>query len=213
VSPEACTVIISAADRLPQIKSRVGAIEGESLDFTDADALAALETIVKRRPQLIVLERLFAATPRGAAFINRIKSDKKLAASEMKVFAHDSDFTRVIPRSVEPSPQSIDQRGTRRAARFKMAPNTMATVEGKNSTVIDLSTIGAQVVSPCAMKPNQTVTVTLTDPDGSLRFNANVAWTSFEIRPHSAPRYRAGVEFVDADPVDVDAFIGRHKAA
>src|SRR5262249_5362389 len=132
VSSESCTVFIAAADRLPQIKSRIGAINGESLDFTDADALAALETIIKRRPQLIVVERRFAATPRGAAFINRIKSDRKLAASEMKVYAHDSDFTRIIPRSIAPSGQSIDQRGTRRAPRFRMAPNTMATVEGKN---------------------------------------------------------------------------------
>jgi hypothetical protein len=213
VSSESCTVIIAAADRLPQIKSRVGAVNGESLDFTDADALTALETIVKRKPQLVALERLFAATPRGAALISRIKADKKLAKSEIKVYAHDSDFTRVVPRPVEPLPQSIDQRGTRRAPRFRMSINTMAVVEGTNAVLIDLSTIGAQLVSPGVLKPNQTLTMVLTDKDGTIRFNAKTAWTSFEIPPNSGPRYRAGVEFVDADPVDVDAFIGRHKAA
>ncbi|HZR25991.1 MAG TPA: PilZ domain-containing protein [Vicinamibacterales bacterium] len=206
-------MIIASADRLQQIKGRVGPVDGETLDFTDVDALTALETIIKRRPQLVALERLFAATPRGAALINRIKVDKKLTKSEIKVFAHDSDFTRVIPRPSEPLPQSIDHRGTRRAPRFKMTASATAVVEGKTSMIIDLSTIGAQVVSPGAIKPNQTVSMQLLDKGANVRFSAKVAWTSFEIPPNSGPRYRAGVEFVDADPVDVDGFIERHRIA
>ena len=206
-----CTVIIAAAERLPLIKDRVGPLDGEVLEFTDADALSALETIIKRRPRLVALERLFAATPRGAALINRVKADKKLAHSEIKVFAHDSDVTRVIPRAPSQPAQPLDQRGTRRAPRFKMAANTAASVDGKNATVIDLSTIGAQVVSPGSLKPNQPVVIVLMDKQGWIRFNGSVAWTSFEIPPNSGPRYRAGVEFVDAKPEEVAAFCERHK--
>jgi PilZ domain-containing protein len=213
LSTDACTVIIAAADRLSQIKDRVGAVNGEVLDFTDADALTALETIIKRRPQLVALERLFAATPRGTALINRIKADKKLAKSEIKVYAHDSDVTRVVPRATAQPGQALDQRGTRRAPRFKMVASTAASVDGKNAVVIDLSTIGAQVVSPAMLKPNQTVVIVLMDKQGWIRFNGTVVWTSFEIPPNSGPRYRAGVEFVDADPVDVDAFCQRHKVS
>jgi PilZ domain-containing protein len=211
VSSESCTVIIASADRLSQVKDRIGAVNGDVLDFTDGDVLTALETIIKRRPQLVALERTFAATPRGTALINRIKSDKKLAKSEIKVYAHDSDVTRVVPRAPDQAAQRLDQRGTRRAPRFKMAANTAASVDGKNAIVIDLSTIGAQVMSPAMLKPNQTVVIVLMDKHGWIRFNASVAWTSFEIPPNSGPRYRAGVAFVDADPVDVDAFCQRHK--
>ena len=33
----------------------------------------------------------------------------------------------------------------------------------------------------------------------TMRFNAIVAWASFEIPPKIGPRYRAGIEFIDAD--------------
>ncbi len=210
---EACIVAIAGADRLPQLKDRIGAVNGELITFTDGDWLPALETIVKRQPRMIALERLFAASPRGAALINRIKIDKKLKASEIRVFAHDSDIVRVVPRPDAALAQAIDQRGTRRAPRVKMNEKATAVVEGKTAMLVDLSVIGAQVVSPAVLKPNQPVTIALVDKDADIRFMGKVAWTSFEIPPNSGPRYRAGIEFVDADPVDVDAFAERHKVA
>ena len=211
MSSELCTVIIAAAERLPQVKHRAGALDGEALDFTDADALNALAMIIRRRPQLVVLERGFAATPRGAALINRVRADPKLAHAEIKVVAHDSDSSRVVPRSASRPSQALDQRGTRRAPRFRMAANTAATVDGKTAVVIDLSTIGAQIMSPAGLRPAQTVAITLLDRDGSVPLNGRVAWTSYEIPSTSGPRYRAGVEFTDAVAADVDAFCDRHR--
>ncbi len=204
---------IAGADRLSQLKERIGPVDGELLAFTDRDALTALEAIVKRKPKMVAIERLFAASPRGAALINRIKTDKKLTGSEIKVFAHDSDVVRVVPRLESTAGQALDQRGTRRAARVRMAPKATAIVDGKTAMLVDLSVIGAQVVTPGVLKPNQEVSVALVDKSANLRFNAKVAWTSFEIPPNSGPRYRAGIEFVDADPADVDAFCDRNKAA
>jgi hypothetical protein len=85
-------------------------------------------------------------------------------------------------------------------------------IDGNTAAVIDLSTIGAQVVSPTILKPNQRVRVSLGDDNGSVRFNAAVAWASFEIPPKSGPRYRAGLEFVDAEASAVDAICARHKS-
>src|SRR5262249_19147208 len=104
-----------------------------------------------------------------------------------------------------------DQRGTRRAPRFKMKEKTMVVVDGANAVLIDLSTIGAQLVSPAKLSPNQRVRVVLKDEGGIVDFNANVAWMSFEIQPNSGPRYRAGLEFVDAAPAAVESFCGRQK--
>jgi len=209
---EPCTVLIGAADLLPGLRERAGEINGEVLTFADADALRALETITKRRPAVVALERLFAVTPRGAALINRIKADPALRQSEIRVLAHDSDYQRIVPRQPPPTAPALDQRGTRRAPRFKMAPNVTAHVDGKLAMVIDLSTVGGQVVCPVKLKPNQNIAVTLPEPGSHIRFTAAVVWTSFEIPPNSGPRYRAGLDFQDADAEAVGAFCVRNKA-
>jgi hypothetical protein len=202
---------VAASDLLPGLKERAGAIDGELLAFTDVDAVSALQTIVTRRPQLVTLERMFAVTPRGAALINRIKADPMLRQAEIRVVEHNSDYCRVVPRAAPPGAPALDQRGTRRAPRFKMAERTIVVLDGKSGTVIDLSTVGAQVVSPAGMKPNQRIALALTDETGAVRCSASVAWTSFEMSAAGAPRYRGGLNFEDADPAAVDAFLGRHK--
>jgi len=216
-------VLIGGGEYLPALKERTRE-PGELLAFTDADALRALEAVLTRRPRVVALERLFAATPRGAALINRIKADPTLIDTEIRIISHDSDHMRVSARlrppdaepivlEEEPSdPQTLDQRGTRRAPRFKVAGTFGALLDGNAASVIDISTIGAQVVSSVVLKPNQVVKMALSDDHDSLRFNAAVAWASFEIPPNSGPRYRAGMKFIDADQGVVGGFCQRHKS-
>jgi hypothetical protein len=52
----------------------------------------------------------------------------------------------------------------------------------------------------------------ISDDHDSLRFNAAVAWASFEIPPNSGPRYRAGIKFMDADRGALGGFCRRHKS-
>jgi PilZ domain len=205
-----CTVLIAAAALLPALRERAGATNGEVLTFTEVDALPALETITKRQPGIVAFERTFAVTPRGAAMISRIKADPALRQSEIRVLAHDSDYQRVVPRMPAGARPALDHRGTRRAPRFKMAPNVTAQVGGKTALLVDLSVVGAQVVSPAALKPNQQVSVAL--HNGAASFTASVVWTSFEIPPNSGPRYRAGLDFPHADAELVGSFCERHKA-
>jgi len=208
---DSCTVLIAAIDLLPGLRERAGTANGEVLAFSDAEALRALEAITKRKPRVVALERLFAVTPRGAALISRIKADPSLRESEIRVLEHNSDYSRVIPRTAVPAPPALDQRGTRRSARVKIAPKVMMTIEGKSATLIDLSAVGAQVVSPSGLKPNQQVSLVLMDNVGNLKFTAIVVWTSFEIPPDGGARYRAGLDFADADGDAVGAFGQRHK--
>ena len=208
-------VIVAASELLAGLKARAGDAAGdgagELLAFTDAEALTALHTLVKRRPQVIALERMFAVTPRGAALINRIKADPSLRAAEIRVMSHNSDYTRVVPRAAPPAAPALDQRGTRRAPRFKMSDGTVIRLDGKSGTVIDLSSVGAQIVSPVNLKPNQRIGVALIDEKTQVTFSASVAWTSFEMSASGAPRYRAGINFENADPAAVDVFCSRHK--
>ena len=229
-TPVSCTVLIGPSDRLPAL-AKLTKESGELLTFTDAEALRALEVISRRKPQVVALERLFAATPRGAALINRIKADPKLEESEIRIISHDGDHSRVSSRQKPPAsppaadkiatvtlappstPQPLDHRGTRRAPRFRMSGAFGALLDGNAATIIDLSTVGAQVVSSVVLKPNQVVRMAISDDHDHLRFNASVAWASYEISPNSGPRYRAGMKFIDADEGSVGGFCQRHKAS
>ncbi len=209
---DACTVVIATADVLAAAQQRLAALGGEVLGFNEGEAIAALEAVFRRKPAVVAFERRFAITPRGAALINRIKADPKLLKIEVRVVAHDSDYSRVSPRQKTEAQKALDQRGTRRAPRFKMKETTPIAIDTHAGRIIDLSTIGAQVVCPAALKPQQELKITLTASGGNVKFAARVAWASFEIPPNSGPRYRAGIEFVDADASAVEAFIQGHKA-
>jgi hypothetical protein len=220
-------VLIGAADVLPALKERAETASGEVLTFTDADALRALEVITKRKPAVVAVERVFAGTPRGAALINRIKSDPSLLGSEIRVVSHDEDAwagprrssdaargngtTSVASVHTTAPVQPLDQRGTRRSPRFLMSGEMEVLVDGNQAVLVNLSTHGAQLVSATVLKPGQRVRMALFDAQGTVRFNASVAWASFEIPPDSIPRYRAGIEFIDASPAAVDAYCTRHK--
>ena len=224
-------MLIASADLLPALKERTSSNHSELLAFSDTEALRALATITSRKPAIVALERVFAGTPRGAALINRIKADPALKQSEIVVIATDSDFSKFKPRvtpgghggggaastaaavAAAPAPeQPLDQRGTRRAPRFRVNGHIDVLVDGTPASLIDISMVGAQVVSSVALKPNQRLRVALTDEGGDARFRAAVAWASFEISS-KGPRYRAGIEFLDANPKALDAYIARHKAS
>jgi hypothetical protein len=206
-------VVIGAPDFLPALSERVAALNGhgELLTFSDNEPLRALDTISKRRPKLIALERLFAVTPRGVALINRIKADPALRDSEIRVLEHNSDYSRIVPRPAAVLPPAIDQRGTRRAPRVRIADRVTLIVDAKIATLIDLSTVGAQVVLSAGLKPNQQTEVAFNDGVTRFKCMATVVWMAFEMTD-AGSRYRAGLDFVDADAAAIDAFAQRHKA-
>lgn len=214
-----CTVLIGSAELLPQLKDRTGGDPGELLQFTDVDALRALEAITERRPAVVAIEKEFAATPRGSALINRIKADPSLVNSEIRIVSPTADPVKVSkgkpPEAAAGTAPAapLDQRGTRRSPRFRIAGQVEVLVDGNLALLVDLSAIGAQVLSPTVLKPNQRVRMSLSDEHSSVRFNATVAWASFEIPKNTNPRYRAGIEFIDADKSAVNAYLARHKQA
>jgi PilZ domain-containing protein len=198
-----CTVLIAAAALMPTLKERTAADGHELLAFVDSDALRALQVITARRPAIVALDRAFAASPRGAAFINRIKADPSLVDSEIRVVSIGgiSDAPTEIA-------QSLDEHGTRGTPRVTIAKGVEVLIDGNASVLVDLSIDGAQVLSANVLKPNQRVRITLADGHGSIRINGTVAWATFEI----PPRYRAGVIFRGGDSAAIHAYALRHKA-
>ena len=208
------TVLVAAPEYLPALQEQGDF--GDALAFSDADALKALEAITRDRPKVIALEKLFAATSRGAALIKRIKADPKLRKCEIRVVSLEGDseeFPQPDPaiRGAETEAAvKLDQRGTRRASRVKIVDGVEVLIDGSPAMLIDLSVVGAQVVSPTILRPNQRVRMILPDEERPIRCVAGVAWAAFEM-PKSGPRYRAGIEFFDAESGNLDRFIEQNK--
>jgi hypothetical protein len=214
-------VLIAATALMPALKERTAADGHELLAFADSDALRALEAIITRRPAIVAIDRAFAASPRGAALINRIKADPSLIHSMIRVVSPDSSQTSAVSPEVDDMPtiggisdapteiaQSLDEHGTRGTPRVTMAKGVEVLVDGNASVLVDLSVGGAQILSATVLKPNQRVRLTLADRQGSIRISGTVAWATFEI----PPRYRAGVIFVGGDSAAIEAYVLRHKA-
>jgi len=227
-------VLIAAPDLLPALKARLAEESRELLAFTDVEALRALEVITTRRPQLVLLERKFGSSPRGTALINRIKADPSLVDATIRIVGPDGQEvaldppapaarkaketgTKAVASSTPAAAQApgipaLDYRGTRRAPRFRLAGPRDVLIDGSRGTLIDLSTLGAQLVTSIVLKPNQKVRVSLADEDRPIRCSATVIWASFEIPKGSTPQYRAGLDFIEPDLGALDAFIRRHGA-
>ena len=228
-------VVIAATNLMPSLRERL-ASEGELLTFADTEPIQALQAILEQRPPLIVLERLFAATPRGAALINRIKTDPHLGNAEVRVMSHTGDYMRQVakPTLVEAvasavavaapgasaaggaplvaEPPRLDWHGTRRAPRHRVRQGLEIQVDGNPANVVDLSAVGAQIVSSTILRPNQKVRVSIPNDEFVMRFRGSIAWAKFELPKAAAPpRYRAGVEFTDADADAVEQFCQRNR--
>ena len=213
-------VLVADARALPALEQRFSA-DGPLLSFSEADAVAALQAVLTRRPELVVLERVFATTPRGTALISRIKADPSLELVEIRVVSHDLSYSRTVrraragrsplpARAPEAAPK-LDPTGTRRAPRYRMREGLEAKVDGTAVALLDLSILGAQVRSTTVLRPNQRVQIACADAAGSVACRAVIAWASFERPAKGAePCYRAGLQFLDASAEAVDAFRKRN---
>lgn len=205
-------IAIAARQYLTALCDRLG--EAEVLPFPDTEVLDALEAISTRRPTRVVLDRLFAATSRGTALVNRIRADPALARVSIDVMGHDSESERATAAPVTGgAAQGVaDRRGTRRVERWPMREGLDIIVDGHAARLVDLSALGAQVTSTLVLKPNQRVRVSLVDESGSQRLSATIVWATFELprAGQGTPHYRAGLEFSQPDAPAVEAFAQRH---
>lgn len=233
------SVVVAASNLMPALRDRL-ADEGDLLTFADTEPIQALQAILEHRPRLIVLERLFAATPRGAALINRIKTDPQLGRSEVRVMSHTGDYTRQVARpaggdapgqadvvtrggdasaaasaasvATADAARPLDWHGTRRAPRHRIRTGVEIQLDGNPASLVDLSVVGAQVLSATILRPNQRVRVGVPTDEFVMRFRGTIAWAKFELpRPAEPPRYRAGIEFADADAAAMEDFCARNR--
>jgi hypothetical protein len=217
VSPR--IILIGPPDSLPSLQERLDP-SAEVQTFTDSEALEALDHIIRTRPALVAMHDEFADSSRGQALINRIKDDVALTGVEVRVMAKDAAQNRVAVKrgshggaavavAEKPKPP-LDQKGTRRAARVPIKEGVDVAVDGNAAALVDLSSVGAQVVSPTVLKPNQRVRVTM--ENGKVKCAGAVVWAAFEMPKGLPTRYRAGIDWgVTPEAPKVETFAKKNK--
>ncbi len=214
-------VLIVAAAEVPALRARPG-FEHDILVFADVDALQALDAIVRRRPLLVILDREFVGTPRGAELIARVRADPDLSHAQIRVLADVRAYADLVARQLKADlppaaavpgellPAEFD--GTRRARRVRIKAKVEAQVDSMLGELVDLSPTGAQVEGLKAVRPFQHVKVLIRDKLGFVRCRADVVWVTFDPTSETRGRgYRAGLAFTDAVPDLVEAFCSRHR--
>ena len=209
------TVLIAEAELLKALRSDMH-IEGRTLAFSSFNLASALESIRTHAPHTVAIESRFARSLPGQAFIGRLE---KLvpAGTEIKLVSRAGGHWTMAPLHESPAVAGQPPAGatqvsvnTRRAPRFAVAGPIAAVVDGETTTLVNMSVLGAQVVSKPALRPNQKIKVALPDVDDAvLRFAAHVAWSRFE-KPQQEAQYRAGLEFDDATAQALDEYCQRH---
>jgi hypothetical protein len=101
----------------------------------------------------------------------------------------------------------------RLAPRYGFSEPVAVQVNGTPSQLCDISVGGCQVLSQAALKPNQTVKVTLPTAPKPISCSGKIVWAKLEAPALGRPAgYRAGVQFSKPDQAAIETFITSHRA-
>ena len=207
-SSNTCAVVIARPRLADALRERF-ALDGGVVIFDESNTERALDVITERAPTVVAFDPEVVNMRRGVTLIDRLRTSPRLAASSLCVLSHDgADMPVVLKRSsvtsaavsIATASQPLELIDSRRAPRVPIREGLKVLVNGDPTSLINLSLIGAQVLSSVALLPNRLVRVALRE-ERTSRFNAAIAWAMFE-RPRTGtePVYRAGLEFRGAEP-------------
>jgi hypothetical protein len=192
------TVVFIASDAvLSAWLDRASATE-EVVGVSDATKTDLLDVIARQKPQTVVLDEDFAGTDRGAVLIGRLRTTPEFEKIDIRVLWSErvaqmgeqgaTPPLTAVATSIRPLYPEVQ-----RAAR-RHACGAPATIEGYRVELVDLSVLGAQVLAPVHLRPEQRVQMVLAD---EVRAEARVVWARLE--PTPVPICRAGLEFLAVD--------------
>ena len=176
--------MVAATEAIPALNDLPG-VGRHILVFADADALRVLQAVTEHRPNLVVLQRQFLATPRCASLIARIRTDSALSHAQIRVLANVNEYIHLVSRRAqagleldtampgEPLPTHYD--GAQTTRRFKMRPDVEVRLDEYVTALVNLSHTGVQLLVPKALRLNQQVRVSIEDEVEIFRLRAAVA--------------------------------------
>ena len=225
--PSDLTIVVADITRMGAIRSALK-IAGRVAYFASSGLGSALEAVQTQGPRVVAIDSGIVQTQQGSGFVKRLENlatpncairlivqvngawkivDREPAPSADAISSAPGSSSRHIAATPPPPPTN-----TRRAPRFPMLEAIDASVEGGQATVINISVLGAQLVSVPVLRPGQTVKIALPDANELLRVTANVAWSTFQQTAQGTAVYRAGVAFTDAAKETLDDYCRRYGA-
>ena len=223
------TIVIADVTRMAAIRSGL-LLPGRVEQFTNFNLSPALEAIRTHQPRVIAVDALLIQTQQGLSFIKRAESlaapgctirlithgNGKWTTSAREAQSPNSEAPtgRTSAAPIHPAAVAAQLTGTntRRAPRFPMLDALNAAVEGGHASLVNISVLGAQVVSQPVLRPGQTVKIALPDAAEMLHLTAHVAWSTFQQTKQGTCVYRAGIAFSDAAQETLDDYRRRYGA-
>ena len=225
------SIVIADAASLPAIRDGLQ-LPGRVMHFPGGNLASAIESIRAYRPKIVAVDAQFAQTSSGAAFVDRVNVMALAGSSVRLIVQREGAWTTVSQKEAKASTVVIaapatpavaplssvlaaappgPSPNTRRVPRFLVRDPIEASVDSGRAGIIDMSVLGAQMVSMPALRPNQKIKIVLPDTDDVLNLMAQVAWSLFEQTPSTLePRYRVGIEFSDAAKQTLEAYRRRY---
>lgn len=222
------TIVIADPARLPAIREGA-ALPGRVMHFTSTSLGSAFESIRAYRPKVVAVDAIFAQTPSGASFVDKVEAMGVSGRSTLLIVEEDGrwitmprNLAKVLnppqPAASAPAPllavaSGVEPINTRRAPRFVVRAPIDVSVEDGSASLVDMSVLGAQLVSVPVLRPGQRLSVGLPDSTDILNVTAQVAWSMYERpRAQEEPHYRVGLEFTGPAQHALEDFRQRHCA-
>jgi hypothetical protein len=223
------------ATSLKQLRERLTALEQANSQATLRRELAEarLDEEVQRRVafekqletsrQQLVLARAEAESSRLEAHlaVDRLRSLEKPAPAspapvlhmtpalvKKAVAAETPQAPRVADGAQAEPPADLSEFSVNRQARRIKIQDGDVLVDGVASVLVDISTLGAQVLSPTTLRPNRMVRLMLRTGTGTCTAEGRIVWAQLESsNADIGAQYRAGMQFTALNRAAITALV------
>lgn len=209
------TLIVADSAAAPGLRERFGDDPRVAV-FTASESLQAVTAMLQRPPDVVILDRAFVTSPRGAALVARVRRDVRLTQVELRLLVQAEELLTIPLKepyvSTDPhvsANQPLDRFGTRLAVRVPMRGRMKALLDGERCELVNLSITGAQILSRQSVSPHRSIQLTLLDGSAEMLMRGLIVWSAAETSGGGI-QYRAGIVFRSPDVHILEGFCRRY---
>jgi hypothetical protein len=199
-----------AEARLEEEVQRRVAIEKQLETSRQELVLAKAEAESRRLEAQVAVERIRALRKTASLpFDKRADPPLKLTVERPQA-APAAPAPPVPPAPVPASGEVLQFAVNRQARRIKIQSANEVLVDGVASLLVDISALGAQILSPTTLRPSRVVRLTLQTSNGAYAAEGRIVWAQLESSTAEAgAHYRAGLKFTNMDPATINGLLAR----
>ena len=197
--------LLIASPALLRVWSEHAAQANTIIGIADMDLSHAIDAVHVKRPNEVVLEEALAGSPRGGPLMCALREEHRVRGLMIRLLSPERVAALTSSHPGRTSPHTwltalaypLPPRPRQRAPRVRVNGDDEVLIDWHPANLLDISPLGAQVVSDRILRPHQQVRVVLASGDGTTAVTATIMWSVFGLAP--VPRYRAGLAF--SEPV------------